>query len=83
LLIEFEIHHFARVLNLLNNINLVVYFFHLLFMLSMEWFKLSFAPAFYYGNLGTSQNGFEDNSGYPDGVQPLSLIRFFAALSII
>ena len=49
----------------------------------MEVFKIKYAPQFYYGNLGTSIEAVEDNSAYPDGLQPMSLIHFFAALSVI
>ena len=37
---------------------------------------------FYYGNLGTSKEARQDNAAYKDGIIPMSMIYFFAALSI-
>ena len=73
---------YSRVLNLLNTINKTCLILQLFYFLSLELFKIIYAPRFYYGNTGVSLESISDNAGYQDNIQPMGLIYMFAFFSV-
>ena len=80
--ISFELGQISRVINQVNKINILCFSLQLIYFLVYEIYKMSFAPRFFYGNLGTSIESKEDNGGYSNGMQPMWLIYIFASVSL-
>lgn len=74
---------FNWVIHQLNISNLICFILQLIYYLAYEIFKMSKSVRFYYGSIGTSHASRAANEAYSTHMQPIGLLKFYAALNFI